>query len=121
MFRKIKPNIGSLGESLARDYLEGKGYKFQQQNYRVPGGEIDLIFEKDGILVFVEVKSRCSQKFGAPEESLTYSKIALLKKTVSTYTFKKLVRQPWRLDLITILFRNGNIPEIRHYRNIIIE
>ena len=50
--------IGSAGEKIAALYLEKKGYKILRRNFRVKGGEIDIIAENDDIISFVEVKSR---------------------------------------------------------------
>ena len=121
MFQKIKSKKGPVGESIAKQYLISKGYNYILQNYRVPGGEIDLIFEKDGILVFVEVKTRTNNRFGTPEDSLTYWKQEFLRKTAVTYIYKNNLNVPWQLDMIAVEIINRGVPILRHYQNILSE
>ena len=63
--------VGAWGENLAADYLIAHGYELVARNARTEAGEIDLIARKDGLLSFVEVKTRRSDRFGAPEEAIT--------------------------------------------------
>jgi putative endonuclease len=65
---------GILGEKLAKDYLKKRGYLIRQSNYRCSEGEVDIIAEHEGYLVFVEVKTRRSLEFGRPEEAITAEK-----------------------------------------------
>ena len=67
-------NLGAWGEKLAMEFLIEKGYAVVGRNIRTPHGEIDLLVEKDGEMVFVEVKTRSNATFGAPEESITTQK-----------------------------------------------
>jgi putative endonuclease len=64
-------NLGRWGEDQALAYLISKGLVLLQRNFRVVVGELDLIMDDSGILVFVEVKTRRSLNFGAPEEGIT--------------------------------------------------
>ena len=64
-------DIGSFGEALARDYLISKGYKILNMNFRNKFGEIDIICKKNNLLIFCEIKSRYSNSFGFPIESIT--------------------------------------------------
>ena len=61
---------GDAGESFAAKYLEEKGMKILQRNFRYDRGEIDIVAEDDGEIVFVEVKSRQTHAFGSPEEAI---------------------------------------------------
>ena len=65
---------GKLGEDLAVKYLLSKGYKLLARNYRNKIGEIDIIVEKDGIIIFVEVKSRTSTNYGYGYEAVNRRK-----------------------------------------------
>ena len=58
--------IGQTGELRARRFLEEKGYKVAETNWRYRRAEIDLICWDEGILVFVEVRTRTSEEFGRP-------------------------------------------------------
>lgn len=91
--KKNNWKIGQIGENLVKEkYLE-KGYKFMAQNFEfrdggVKRGEIDLIFEKENLLVFVEVKMRCGEKFGSIYEQISQAKAGRLKQTASFFMHK---------------------------------
>jgi len=72
-----KKLIGEFGESLARDYLISKGYRILNMNYRNRFGEIDIVCMNKDLLIFCEIKSRYSNSFGFPIESVI-NKIKLL-------------------------------------------
>lgn len=112
-------DTGRLGETLALKFLQNKGYQLVTRNYHIRGGEIDLIMVKEGILVFVEVKTRRNELFGVPEESLTVHKQRSLIRTIYHYLHDH-PRHPWRCDLIAIRLQ-GNSGTITHYRNILHE
>jgi putative endonuclease len=109
---------GSMGEKLALRHLEGKGYELITRNYFIRGGEIDLILKKNGILVFVEVKTRRSRRFGLAVEALTFTKKQKLLRAIKTYLDSIPGYAPWRADLITIDFTAANRANISHYQNI---
>ncbi|MCI8454019.1 MAG: YraN family protein [Lachnospiraceae bacterium] len=62
--------LGAGYEAVAAEYLAGRGYTILERNYRIRGGEIDLIAEKDRMLVYIEVKFRSSSCFGDPLEAV---------------------------------------------------
>jgi len=111
--------IGNFGEKIAADYLIEKGYLLLDRNYHTRYGELDLVMLEDGIVVFVEVKTRTSETFGHPEESITPSKLEHLQNAGLLW----LQAHPessddWRIDAISILMhRNGNIQDIKHFIN----
>jgi putative endonuclease len=74
-----------LGEDLAEKYLKSKGYKILERNFRKGYGEIDIIALKDDTLVFVEVKTRTSTKFGTPFEAISPFKLKALERTALFY------------------------------------
>ena len=131
MSRREKPGttlnlpagIGKTGESIAATYLERNGYVILRANYRVREGEIDIIAEKEGQLVFVEVKTRRADAFGPPEDSLTTAKMARLIKVAQTY-LSEVGREHayWRIDLIAIVMnRSGRVLRIEHIENAVTE
>ena len=63
--------VGKWGEQAAADFLAERGYEIVARNLRTPYGEIDLIAQKDGFTIFVEVKARTSKVFGPPEVAVT--------------------------------------------------
>ena len=64
-------SLGQQGEQIAVQYLKAHGYKILERNYRCRVGEVDIIAEDQGDLVFVEVKARSSKVFGNPAEAVT--------------------------------------------------
>lgn len=113
-------SAGDRGESLACEYLKKVGYDILERNYRIRGGEIDIIAKDQEYLVFVEVKTRSSHEFGLPAEAITSWKIKHLLKTAQFYLQKiKWGDKPYRLDFISIDFANSkNNPEIELIKNI---
>jgi putative endonuclease len=77
--------LGALGERLAAAHLESKGYRIVDRNWRCPEGEVDLVAERDGCLVFVEVRTRRGDAHGSPEESVTAAKAARLLAVAAAY------------------------------------
>lgn len=116
--RIVNP-IGKKGEDLACEYLIKKGYTILERNYRKSYGEIDIIATKNNILVFIEVKTRTSNKFGTPLESVTPWKLQSLLKTAQYYSMVH-ARLPkeLRIDAISILLGQGKEPIIEHIENV---
>lgn len=98
--------LGRYGENEAARYLKQRGYRILARNYRCPHGEIDIICSREGILVFVEVKTRISQCCGAPQEAVTPKKIGHIRHSALRFVAEK--RLPFselRFDVIAILQR----------------
>lgn len=107
--------IGRIGENIAAEYLGAKGYRIVARNYRLGRGEIDIIaWLGEDTLVFVEVKTRASDGFGGPEEAVTLKKQDLLARTAGCYM--ESIGYEWaiRFDIVSVLWRNGRVKEIRH-------
>lgn len=104
-----RQRVGRMGEALARTHLEKIGYSVLHDNYRGKSGEIDLVARKDGVLVFVEVRTRKARGFGTPEESITQAKrdrmVALAHEYVQAHPAD---HSEWRIDVVAIeLGRTG--------------
>lgn len=115
-----KQQLGRWGENLALKYYSNLGFRKLELNYRTPYGEIDLVVEKQGMLVFVEVKTRSNLHFGQPEEAVTDQKKAHLLASIETY----LQAHPdfdgeYRIDVLAIRRRPVGDPEIIHFENAI--
>jgi putative endonuclease len=112
--------IGKRGEDLACAYLQRHGYRILQRNFKARYGEIDIVSEKDGILVFVEVKTRTSDIFGTPEESITPKKLQEVIKAAMYY--KQLHRdspESLRIDVIGVRWDTSlKSHEITHTPNV---
>ncbi|MEO0020212.1 MAG: YraN family protein [candidate division WOR-3 bacterium] len=106
--------LGKKGETLARRYLVSKGYTIIDTNYRSKYGEIDIICEDGETVVFVEVKSRTSEVFGKPAESVNWQKQKRLHRLAEDYLIgHKLEFRPVRFDVLSLLFLPDNV-EIEH-------
>ena len=112
-------NIGKIGEDIASKYLEAKGYKIKKRNYRTFLGEIDIICEYKGNLIFVEVKTRRSDKFGYPEEAINLAKQRKIIKNALCYLSKyHLWEKNCCFDVVLISISNHkDIKRIKHIRN----
>ncbi len=105
MKRKRKKIVGNKAENIAASYLRDNGYKIILRNYKCKLGEIDLIARDGECLVFVEVRSRSSQKYGAPEQSITGAKRKRLQKLAQYYMCRELHKEVFcRFDLVGIEF-----------------
>ena len=111
--------VGAKGEKLAAKFLKRKGYKVIQRNYKCKLGEIDIVAEHNGTIVFVEVKTRQTQEFGSPQSSVTATKRGQISRVALSYIRdKKLVDQACRFDVIGITFPpESRKPEIEHIEN----
>ena len=113
-------SVWKIGESMARKYLEDKGYQILQQNYRTRYAEIDLIAKKKNILVFIEVRTKKGKLFGSPEETLNQRKLRKLWLNASAYVKIKRWPGPYRIDAVcVVLGKDNKIVRMEHYKNII--
>lgn len=95
---------GFKGEKLACDFLKKKKYKILETNYSNKIGEIDIIAEDKGVLVFVEVKARQTLQYGRPSEAVDFRKQQKLRKVAQVYLmFHKKNEVDCRFDVIEIL------------------
>ncbi|MFH1187782.1 MAG: YraN family protein, partial [bacterium] len=98
-----KQKIGLYGEELAEKFFLKKGYKILDKRFQTRFGEIDLVISKDEIIVFVEVKTRTTNIFGSPEESINYYKIKKMKIAATQYVQKNNIKDKnLRLDCLAI-------------------
>lgn len=102
---------------MAADALRERGYRIVEQNFRCRYGEIDLIAEERGDLVFVEVKTRRGTSFGRPEEAVTPTKRRKLAEVASYYLDVHNVGDcSWRIDVVAIDFnQDGKFRDVRVY------
>jgi putative endonuclease len=76
---------GAWAEDLAAQHLESQGLVVLHRNYRIRGGELDIVARADALIVFVEVKQRASDRFGSALEAVTAQKVMLLRRTALHY------------------------------------
>ena len=116
-----KRGYGESGEEYALTLLKNNGYQIIERNFRSKIGEIDIIAidpstgsGPDGTLVFVEVKTRWSAKFGKPEEAVTPRKLSKIKRIGEYYllTHPNLPKK-LRIDVVAIEVEGGNVKSAR--------
>ena len=106
-------DFGKLGEEIAANYLEGKGYEMVERNWRNTHKEIDIIAKDGETLVMVEVKTRQTDEYGNPDIAVTKKKQRLLIAAANAYLFKNKLDVETRFDIISIIFKDGE-PVIEH-------
>lgn len=111
-----KGEIAKHGEELAADYLQTRGYKIVERNWRLgKRGEIDIVAEKDGILSFVEVKTRSSEDTDQGFEAISKSK---RRKIIMLARCYLAISSPWdqpaTLDVILVNCTDVNEDQVMH-------
>jgi putative endonuclease len=109
--------VGRWGEQTAADYLSTKGYQIAARNVRTPYGEIDLIAQKDGFMIFVEVKARTSSSLGPPEIAVTPRKQQHMVACAGYYAQHNGIDH-WQIDVIAVEKVNDKA-KITHFENAI--
>lgn len=110
--------FGYLAERASIEFLIKKGYHILYHSYRNYHGEIDIIAFDQDVVVFVEVKSRKSKKYGAPEEAVHQLKQRRILKVAQLYQQEnKLIDKVVRFDVIAIERDQGKLFRIRHIKN----
>lgn len=112
--------LGDLGEQIAEDYLKNKEYKILDKNFRYKKlGELDLIAEKNGEVVFFEVKARMKKGISdfKPEDNITLTKQKKLIKLSRLYLAKTKIDLDWQIDILAIEIYRDKTFDIRHLEN----
>lgn len=110
-------DTGKLGEDAAKRFLEQKGFRILETNWRYKRLEVDIIAYDGAELVFVEVKTRSSKYFGTPEVFVDKRKEKLLAQAAAAYM--EVIGHEWtiRFDVVSVLVgRNGRL-YVRHLRD----
>lgn len=114
--KKDNKITGNRGEEMATKYLENKGYRIVERNFRTRFGEIDIVCWDGQILVFVEVKTKIGHDFGEPEEMVNKGKISKVKRMGVVYLQDKNIDVQCRVDVMAIvLFSDGKVESIKHH------
>ncbi len=110
--------IGRWGEQAVAEWLAQRGYCLLVRNWRRREGELDLVALEGTTLVFIEVKTRRSDAFGAPEESVDTHKQRQLTRLAQRYLDENptLAFDSCRFDVVVVDL-SGNRPRFRHYPN----
>jgi putative endonuclease len=108
--------LGQRAEGLAADYLEGLGYRVLARNWRRPEGELDLVVGKEGLCVFVEVRSRTGIERGHPLETVDARKRARVRRAARMYLDEERPSAVvFRFDVVGVTFAlDDTPPELVH-------
>jgi len=109
----IHNELGEKGEELAVEFLQKKGYKILERNWRFKKAEVDIISQKNDVLAVIEVKTRSSNYFGNPQDFVNPKKIQLLVEAINEYVTSKDLDIEVRFDIIAIL-KNKKTFDIEH-------
>lgn len=109
-------DLGKWGEEEAAHFLEHKGYEIVERDWKVGKRDLDII-AIDGVkktLVFVEVKTRCSDDYQAPEEAVDVKKMRNLAVAANAYIKRNALVSPVRFDIISVIGSNHHVESIEH-------
>ena len=115
---KHNQRIGKWGEDTAVEHLTQRGYILVTRNFRTPYGEIDIVVQQGDITIFVEVKTRTSNKMGLPEESITARKREHMLAAADHYAAEHEIDH-WQIDVVSIEGKPGLTPKITYFENAI--
>ena len=109
---------GNFGEDIVNRYLDKYGYEVLTRNFRCKFGEIDIIFKDKNEIVFAEVKTRNSDEYGNPAESVTYFKKKHIYNVAKFFLYiTNLSNEFVRFDVIEV-YLNNKKPIINHIKNV---
>ena len=118
--KEFNLQTGKLGENIAKEYLEKKGYNIIDQNFRTKYAEIDLVTKYKNELIFVEVRTKKGDMFGTPEDSLNRKKMLKLRRNAWAYVARIGWKGVYRIDAVCVVLRPDNsVERINHYESII--
>jgi len=114
----LRQQLGNWGEERAAKFLRARGYNIIERNWRCAVGELDLIAWEGECLVFIEVRTRRSRRYGTPEESVTPAKQARLIELAHIYLQEHPeLEGDWRIDVVAVELRRGLLPRINLIRS----
>lgn len=106
---------GDYGEQLALLYLEARGYRLLEKNWRYGRKELDLVLQEGVTIVFVEVKTRATDVYGTPAEAVTAQKRRNLLLAAQAYLqHNGLLDVPARFDVVEVLLPRREIRQIKN-------
>ena len=112
----IKQEIGKLGEDIAVNYLKQKGYKILDRNFECRQGELDIIAIDKNEMVFIEVKTRTSNRYGTPSESVNKIKQKHMLQTIKYYLYTRNLNDEFvRIDVIEVYIKD-NLYKVNHIK-----
>lgn len=118
---RTRKRVARLGERITENFLVSRGFRILDKNFVTPYGEIDLVAERDGFVVFVEVKTRTSCRFGPPLASITETKKKHVLKNCQYYLNNfDLCETPCRIDAVGVILDDDHaFRKLEHVKNAI--
>ncbi|KJS02960.1 MAG: hypothetical protein VR68_01980 [Peptococcaceae bacterium BRH_c4a] len=112
-------SLGRAGEEYAAKYLQKRGFRIVERNFRCKLGELDIVARDGPFLVFTEVRSMTGKAFGSPQESITDKKKKKLRQVAQFYAkFRNVGDTPMRFDVVAITADSGgNVIKLDHIVN----
>ncbi|MCB9451546.1 MAG: YraN family protein [Anaerolineaceae bacterium] len=114
---KPKQATGQRGEHLARTYLQERAYTIVETNWHCPEGEIDIVARKEGVWVFVEVRTRHANITAPALESIGGRKQQRMALTAQRYLAEHHLDVDWRVDVVAVALPASGMPVIEHYED----
>lgn len=112
----INKETGKLGEDIAVNYLKQNRYTILDRNFECRQGEIDIIALDKKEIVFIEVKTRTSNKYGTPSEAVNKIKQKHMLQTIKYYLYiRNLSDEFIRIDVIEVYIKN-NVYKVNHIK-----
>jgi len=105
--------IGDFGETFAAAYLEKQGYLILERNFRTPYGELDIIAQDGSTVVFIEVKTRSSARFGSGFEAITPKKQQTILRCAEYYIQQHDLTCELRIDAIEIMLDTKRLTHLK--------
>ena len=113
-----KIQLGQIGEEAAVSFLERQGYKIVEQNFRNTLGEIDIIAYDGDTICFIEVKTRNSDIFGSPFDSVPVAKQRKIARVALSYLkFKGKYDEKARFDVIAVFVCGDSCQNVEIIKN----
>jgi putative endonuclease len=113
-----RKELGARGERAALRFLRRKGMRLRMRNWRSRSGEVDLVMEEHGTIVFVEVRTRSGQTPDRPLEMLGPAKRRRMVRVAEDYLYRyKLLDRLWRVDCVFVTFDGRRPAGFEHVEN----
>ncbi len=116
-------SIGALGEELAANYLQDKGFTIRDRNVYSRWGELDIIAERSNKIYFIEVKTRIHLRHGMPYEAVRIPKLFNLMRSIKFYILEnQLHYHKFQLDVISVILNEDkSLQEVKVYENVSVD
>jgi putative endonuclease len=114
---RAKDAVGAYGERVAVRYLTEQGMVLLDRNWRCPAGELDAVLRDGEVIVFAEVKTRRSGRFGTPAEALIPAKVVRLRRLAALWLdHARQHPREVRFDVVSVLPQPAGPAVVEHLR-----